>query len=256
MKGLPASTGLMWLKQGFALFRQQPGILMMLIFTNLLIGMLLSTVPILGPLVGYLAIPSFTMAIQQSCRLIDEGQRVHPRVLLTGFRKDTVGPLFKLGGVYLGVLLVLMLCAFPFVDLGAIDAAKKMVEAKQQPVLDGRTTMAITTFMIMLALSTLALSFAPGLTHWKRMPTFKAVFYSFFAVLGSKAPIAVMLLAWLGLYGVARAVIGLVFGSTSIMGVIAIWMTFIAILIFHCAVYVAYKQILGAPEDDPAPAAP
>lgn len=253
MKGLPASTGLQWLKQGFALFRQQPGILMMLIFTNLLIGMLLSTLPILGSAVAYLAIPSFTMAIQQSCRMIDEGQRVHPNVLMTGFRKESVKPLFKLGAVYLGILVLLLLATFPFVDLASIEAARKMMEAKQQPVLDGKTTFAISMFMLLLALSTLGLSFAPGLTYWKKMPTFKAVFYSVFAVLGSKGAIAVLLLSWLGIYALARVLIGVIFGSTTIVGVVAIWMTFIAILIFHCATYAAYKQILGAPDDVVAP---
>jgi hypothetical protein len=48
MKGLPARTGFDWLKQGFALFKQQPGILMMLIFANFIISMLLMQLSIPG----------------------------------------------------------------------------------------------------------------------------------------------------------------------------------------------------------------
>lgn len=251
MKGLPASTGLLWLKQGFALFRQQPGILMMLIFTNLLIAMLLSQFPLLGPMLMLCAVPSFTMAIQQSCRLIDEGQRVHPRVLLTGFRKDAIKPLFKLGLVYMGILLVLSFLAFLFLDPASLKAAQASMAAQEPPILDSRTALVFSSIMLALGLSMLTLSFAPGLTYWKRMPTFKAIFYSVFAVFGSKAPMAVMLFAWVGMFIMVQFVITALLGATAISQVIITWFSFIAILIFHCATYAAYKQILGAPEDLP-----
>jgi hypothetical protein len=252
MKGLPASTGIMWLKQGFALFRQQPGILMMLIFTNLLAAMLLSQLPVLGSLIAYAAIPSFTMAIQQSCRLIDEGQRVHPRVILTGFRPEAAKPLFKLGLVYLAIFLLLAIGMFLFLDPAWLKAAKTAMESKTALVPDRHTVLVVSCGMLLLGLATLVLSFAPGLTHWKKMPTFKAIFYSVFAVLGSKAPMAVMLLAWMGLFVLVHAVIGRLFGALAVTQVLLTWFSFVAILIFHCATYAAYKQILGAPEDEPA----
>jgi hypothetical protein len=251
MKGLPASTGIVWLKQGFALFRQQPGILMMLIFTNLLVAMLLSTLPVLGPIISCVAIPSFTMAIQQSCRLIDEGQRVHPKVILTGFRKESAKPLFKLGLVYLALFALLALGMLLFIDQAALKAAMSAVEAKTQAAPDSRTLLVFGGLMLVLGLAALTLSFAPGLTYWKRMPTFKAIFYSVFAVLGAKAPIAVMLFTWIGALALVQMVIGLLFGPNAIGQVILTWFSFIAILIFHCATYAAYKQILGAPEDQP-----
>ncbi len=253
MKGLPASTGIQWLKQGFALFRQQPGILMMLIFSNLMIAMLLSVLPVLGQVIMYCAVPSFTVAIQQACRQIDEGQRVHPKVLLTGFRKDAVGPLFKLGLVYLAILLLAAFLAFLFVDPASLKAAQAAMQANKPPVLDSRSALAILIVMLVLGLSMLTLSFAPGLTYWKRMPTFKAIFYSVFAVFGSKGPFAIMLLAWMGLFMLAQMIIQLILGASAIGQVVLMWFSFIAILIFHCAIYVAYKQILGAPEDDPGP---
>lgn len=254
MKGLPARTGFDWLKQGFALFRQQPGILMMLIFANFIISMLLMRLSIPGLILANLAMPSFTMAIQQSCRLIDEGQRVHPRVLLTGFRKESIGPLFKLGFVYLALIIVLALAVTPFIDLESMKAAIKMVEEKKQPVIDSGTMMAFISFALLLALSMLAMVFAPGLTYWKRMPTFKAIFYSLFAVLGSKAPLAVMVVTWLAVTTLVHKVVMTIFGGAAAAQVVGTWITFISILIFQCATYAAYKQILGAPEDEPAQA--
>jgi hypothetical protein len=251
MKGLPASTGIVWLKQGFALFRQQPGVLMMLIITNLLVAMLLSPLPVLGPILSCVAIPSFTIAIQQACRLIDEGQRVHLNVILTGFSKESATPLFKLGLVYLALFGMFSLGKLLFVDPVALKAVMSAVEAKAKVVPDSGTVLVFSGLILVLGLAALTLSFAPGLTYWKRMPTFKAVFYSVFAVLGAKAAIAVMLFTWIGALALLQIVIGAIFGANAIGQVVLTWFSFIGILIFHCATYVAYKQILGAPGDEP-----
>ncbi len=251
MKGLPASTGIVWLKQGFALFRQQPGILLMLIFANLLVAVLLSPLPVLGPILSCVAVPSFTIAIQQSFRLIDEGQRVHPNVMLTGFRKESATPLFKLGLVYLALFAMFSVGKLLFVDPVALKAVMSAVEAKSQTVPDGRSLLVFCGLLLALALAALTLSFAPGLTHWKRMPTFKAVFYSVFAVLGAKAAIAVMLLTWIGMLLLVQMVIGGIAGANIVGQVILMWFSFIGILIFHGATYAAYKQILGAPAVEP-----
>ena len=250
MKGLPARTGFEWLKQGVALFRQQPGILMMFIFTNFMISMLLAILNVPGVILANLAMPSFTMAIQEACRQIDEGQRVHPRVLLTGFQKESIGPLFKLGGAYLGVIAVLALTAALFIDLEAMQAAMKLIAEKKKPAVDATTVLAVFSLVILLALSMLAMVFAPGLTYWKRMPTFKAIFYSVFAVLGSKGPIAVMIVTWLVITTLIHQVFRTIFGGAAVAQVISTWITFISILIFQCATYAAYKQILGAPDDE------
>ena len=254
MKGLPARTGFEWLKQGVALFRQQPGILMMFIFTNFMISMLLAILNVPGVILANLAMPSFAMAIQEACRQIDEGQRVHPRVLLTGFQKESIGPLFKLGGVYLGLIVVLALAVVPFIDLEALKEAVKLINEKKTPTVNGKTVLALFSLAMLLALSMLAMVFAPGLTYWKRMPTFKAIFYSVFAVLGSKGPIAVMIVTWLVITTLVHQVFAMIFGGAAVAQVIGTWITFISILIFQCATYAAYKQILGAPDDEPAAA--
>jgi hypothetical protein len=158
--------------------------------------------------------------------------------------------------VYLGILVVTVLLMFivmfSVLDASVFEELKKAVQAKQTPVPDPRMMFIFNIFMLLMGVLMLALSFAPALTHWKRMPTFKAIFYSVFAILGSKGPFAVMLLVWMAWYALATMLIGAILGKTAIVNVIVIWMTFIAVLIFHCAIYAAYKQILGAPEDEAA----
>jgi len=251
MKGLPARTGLAWLKAGFALFRQQPGILTMIVFSSLLATLLLSRLPLLGVILIFAFAPCFSVAIQQACRLIDEGQRVGPAVLLTGFRKDTIGPLSRLGLVYFGTLVVLMIAITPWINVESIQQASKMIQENKEPVIDAVTQRAVLILILLFNLTIFVLSFAPALIVWKRMKTFKAIFYSVFAVLGSKRALFVMLACWLGVFWSVLAAVGLVLGGTKISIVIAMWTLLISALVLQCAIYAAYKQILGAPEDPP-----
>lgn len=254
MNKLSASTGLEWLKQGFALFRRQPGILTMIVFANLLLTVLLANLTLLGMLLAFILIPCFSMAIQQACLAIDNGQRVPPSVLLTGFRKVTIGALCKLGAIYLAVFAVLMLAVSPWIDADSLQQAAKMAQAKQTPVLDRSTQLAIFAFVILFGFAMLTLCFAPALTCWKRMPTFKAIFYSVFAIIGSMRPVLVMVGAWLAIHWTVVGTVGLLLGGSQLVVVVVMWLNLISTLILQCAIYAAYKQIMGVPDAPPDPA--
>ena len=86
MNRLPASTGWLWLKEGFALFRKQPGILMALMFSYVLALLVLMAIPLIGQIAPFILIPSATIAIMQACRQISDGERVTAGVLLTGWK--------------------------------------------------------------------------------------------------------------------------------------------------------------------------
>jgi hypothetical protein len=106
-------------------------------------------------------------------------------------------------------------------------------------------------FVLMMFSAFLALSFAPGLTYWKRMPTFKAIFYSVFAVIGSARALVTMVLCMMGIYWIMGMVIGITMGRSQIVFVVLAWLNLIFALVFQCATYAAYKQILGMPESAP-----
>ncbi len=82
-----ARTGLQWLKEGMRLFFRQPGGLLAILFTTMLGGVLLTALPLVGPIL----LPSLIITIMQACQTADRGERITPGVLLTGFR----GPEFK-----------------------------------------------------------------------------------------------------------------------------------------------------------------
>lgn len=262
MSRLSAVTGWGWLKQGFGTFRQQPGFLSMLVFTNMLIALLLTAFPLIGQILPIIFMPAFAIAIQQACHLIDDGQKVGPAVLITGFRQPVIWPLARLGLVYFGIFALLFLMVTPWIDMAALqgttqEAAKasaKGAQAAQDPKVMAAmmNSMApIMVFMVMAGLAILALSFAPGLTYWKQMPTFKAIFYSFFAVIGSFRAFATMVLAWMGIQLGAFVLAALLFGQGRFGKIAIVWLSLIFTLVLQCAIYAAYKQVIGAPEADP-----
>ncbi|WP_229425456.1 MULTISPECIES: BPSS1780 family membrane protein [unclassified Massilia] len=246
---MPAITGWTWLKQGTGLFRKQPAALTTLLFANILISILVSAVPLLGPLLAIVLVPSFSMAFMKACLMIEEGERVTPAVLLTGFRWPVLGQLCKIGLVYLAASILLTLLARAAIDLDLMRQVAQPVDPKNVP------QVAVWELVKMFALSSLnvsvliALSFAAPLIYWQQMGPGKAIFYSFFAVLKSARVFVVLLLAWFGLLLLFCFLIALLMGGSVLGRVLLMWLIFLFVLLLQCAMYAGYRQIFGKPVD-------
>lgn len=248
MNNLPAITGWIWLKRGASLFRQQPAALTTLLFANILVSILISAVPLLGAMVAVVLIPSFSMAFMMACSMIESGQRVTPVVALTGFRKPVLRDLCKVGVVYLGVSLLLALVMRFAVDPGFWDQVRNQGTTGTPAELAGSDVLAMFVIFALDVIALISLSFAAPLTYWQKMPPFKAVFYSFFAVKRSAGVFLVMLLAWFGIFFTLCMVIAVILGGNSIARVVIMWVIFLFILLLQCAMYVGYREIFGAPQ--------
>jgi hypothetical protein len=247
MNKLPARTGWAWLKQGAALFGKQPAGLTMLLFANILISIAFSAVPFLGPILAVVLIPSLSMAFMQACLLIDNGQRVTPGVLLTGFRKPAVGALCKLGLVYLLVSLTLAVLARFLID----DAFWQQITAQQADpkklAVDVSDILGMLAIFLLDLAALISLAFAAPLTYWEHMGAGKATFYSFFAVVKSARVFGVLLLAWFGMFFTVCVAVALIVGPVHIAQVIMMWLIFLFVLLLQCAIYIGYRQIFGKP---------
>jgi hypothetical protein len=252
MSSLPASTGWDWLKQGVGLFRKQPAALTTLLFANILVSVFLSIVPLLGPLLSTILIPSLSIAYMQACLMIENGTRVTPAVLLTGFRQPALAALCKIGLIYVGLGLIEMgvvaLSMGPefFQKIAARQADPKAAESLSSEVL---------VFLLIGLLNVVmmvTLYFAAPLALWKRMTTGKALFYSFFAVVRSARVFLVLLLAWFGILMVLVMAVLLLFGDAAIGRVVAVWLVFLFMLLLQCALYAGYRTIFGKPADGTA----
>jgi len=248
MNNLPARTGWEWLKRGMLLFRRQPGALTTLLFASILLAIGISAVPYIGPFIMVMLIPSFSMAFMQACLMIENGDRVTPGVLLTGFRKPALAGLCKVGVIYLGVFLVLNVVALVMTpeSLRHLPQNIKIEAGDKLPFTFG-DVMTLFGFLILETVTLLTLCFAAPLTYWKRMGPGKATFYSFFAVIRSARVFGVLLLSWFGIFTAITILVVNLFSTIMLAQVVMIWLMFLFIMFLQCALYAGYEDIFGKP---------
>jgi hypothetical protein len=246
---MPAITGWTWLKEGTALFRKQPAALTTLLFANILINLLIGVVPLLGPLLAMVLIPSFSLAFMKACLMIENGERVTPAVAMTGFKKPVLAELCKIGLVYLGLSVLLTVLARLVVDFELIQQVLQPADPKNVPPVPSGEFVKMFALSALNASVLIALSFAPPLVYWQKMAPGKAIFYSFFAVLKSARVFLVLLASWLGIMLLGFFVIVMIMGTSMFARVLMMWLVFLFVLLLQCAMYAGYRQIFGKPVD-------
>jgi hypothetical protein len=255
MNDLPARTGWEWLKQGIGLFRKQPAALTTLLFANILFSIGLSAVPFLGSVIAVVLIPSFSMAFMQACLMIENGDRVTPAVLLTGFRQPALAALCKLGLVYLVVSLLMMVITRLAIPPEVLMQMMPQPDAKTPPDIQTSHMLALFGVFLLDVAVLVTLCFAAPLTYWKHMGPGKATFYSFFAVIRTARPFLVLLAAWFAMFFGVCIIAALLFGDAALGRVVLMWLIFLFVLLLQCAMYAGYRTIFGKPADKaPQPA--
>jgi hypothetical protein len=248
MEKLPASTGWLWVKQGFGLFRKQPGALSTLFICYMFAMLIIGILPFLGQVLPVIMVPVFAMAFMQACRQIDAGKTVFPNLLLTGMRKPIFPSLFRLGLLYLLVAIV-AIGVSSLVDggifwqliTGQIDGQSELIANSN---MGGAMLLAIALYIP----AAMAFCFAAPLIGWQKMTVGKAIFFSFFAVWRSAGAFVVFAAAWFSLSVIGSQVVLLLFGRSEMAMMVMLPMSAILTLVMHCSFYASYRQIFGAPD--------
>jgi hypothetical protein len=256
MEKLPATTGWLWIKQGFGLFRKQAAALSALFISYMFAMLMIGILPFLGQVLPVIMVPVFSMAFMQACLHIDQKKRVFPSLLLTGFRKPVFAKLFTLGLLYL-VVAVLAVGASALVDdgvfwqliTGQIDGQSELIPNSN---MGGAMLLAIAIYIP----AAMAFCFAAPLIGWQKMPIGKAIFFSFFAVWRSAKAFIVFGAAWFALSVIGSQVVMLLFGRSELAMMVMLPLSAMLTLVMHCSFYASYRQIFGAPEDDAAKTRP
>jgi hypothetical protein len=195
------------------------------------------------------------MAFMQACLMIENGDRVTPAVLLTGFRQPALVALCKLGFVYLGVSLIMMVVMRLAVPPDVLVQMMPQPDAKETPRVATSHLLALFGVFALDVALLVTLCFAAPLTYWKHMGPGKATFYSFFAVVRTVRPFLVLLTAWFGIFVGVCMIAALVFGDAALGRVVLMWLIFLFVLLLQCAMYAGYRTIFGKPYDKaPQPA--
>lgn len=257
MNKLPASTGWQWVKQGLALFRQQPGALSTLFLGSMFLSLVASVVPLLGQFMPVVLVPLFAVAFMQACADIDQGKRIVPARLLTGFRKPAVGTLLSLGLLYLSAAALALLASTLADDgtllrlvTGQIDPNTTSAKELQQSNLGGAMLLACAVYIP----AAMAFCFAAPLVYWQKMGLGKAIFYSFFAVLGALRAFIVFALGWFAISVTLSEIVIILLGRGEMAMLVLLPMSVVLTVLLHCSFYAAYRQIFGVPQAEQTPA--
>ncbi|MGV7208513.1 BPSS1780 family membrane protein [Oxalobacteraceae bacterium A2-2] len=246
MEKLPALTGWLWVRQGFGLFRKQPGALMALLFSCMFLSIALLLVPLLGQIAPMLLAPIFSVALLQGSAAADQGRRALPQLVLSGFQKPARGPLLALGGVYV-LLMLVALTVLTVLDGGVLMKMATAQIPMDQKLLD-ESKGAIVASSAIYVLGWLVSCFAAPLIYWQKLSLGKALFFSAYAVFRSLGAFLVCALSLFLIYQVAGAIPLLLFSSMP-LGLVAMMMVFLLmVVVLHCTLYAAYRQIFGAPQ--------
>jgi len=245
MNRLPMRAGFGWVKQGWQLFRKQPGGLMSLFFCCMFLSMFTLFVPLLGSIAPTLLAPMFTVAILQACSDVDQGQRAQPRVLFNGFRQPARQPLLGLGLLYL-LLITLALGVVSLLDDGnLLRIASGELPMDEETLALSRGPLFIGSLIYMLGWLLTCLS-AP-LIIWQHMPLAKALFFSVVTVKRDFRAFfgAALLLFMLFQVGTALPVLLLSSPQLRLTTVFAIFLVLVVLL--HCTLYTCYRHYFGTP---------
>lgn len=253
MEKLPAKTGWLWVKEGFAIFRKQPAELSTLFFAYMFLMLALGMVPIIGQMLPMILIPIFAITFMQACAYTAMNRKVYPNLLLAGFRSTEVRSLFKLGVLYL-LAAAIAIGASSIVDGGVfLRAVTGRMVVDEATVRNSNMTMAMLFAAAVYIPAAMAFWYAAPLIAWQKMGVGKAIFFSFFAVRRAGKAFLVYGLAWIAinmiLPAVVSTIVGMIFGSPTAAIFILLPMSVVLTVIMYCSFYPTYTRLFGDPPD-------
>lgn len=226
-RAVGAGRGWDWIVEGFALFRKQPG---MWILIAVLLGVLfiaISMIPLLGALANALLFPIFGAGLMLGCKALDQGGALEIAHVFAGFKQKTgdlvmVGVFSLVGWVIIGTATVAVIGGGVFMVIlrgGTPEAGVSIVSM-------------LIALLLVAGLSVplyMATWFAPVLIVLHELAPAAALKASFFACLRNWIPFLV--------YGVVLLVLCLLAAIPAFLGYLVL------IPVLAASVYTAHRDI-------------
>lgn len=226
-----AVHGWRWIAEGFAIFKKNPVIWIALFFVYFLIGLLLSQITMIGPIVLNLLAPVFVAGFMFGCRALDQEDDLEINHLFAGFKHHTA-QLISVGGMYLAGVIIIVGILFAGSDntvLQAIFSGDKLAQQQAAAALGSGFLVTALLGLVLMSLLIMAYWFAPVLVAFHEMSAFDAMKLSFRACLHNILPFLV--------YGLISMVLLLLAAIPFGLGLLVMIPTMTASL------YVSYKDI-------------
>ncbi len=228
IKKLPAGRGWEWIKEGFEMFKANPGVWVLLAIVYLIIVIVLSFIPLLGSLALNVINPVFIAGIMLACVAIYNRENFSVGHLFKGFQIPQTGRLCLLGLLLLVIIFGIMMVVgiIAAVVLGASGGFEMML-ANGGPGI-GMILMFLVVMLVMLPI-TMMMYFAPPLVALSDVSITESLSLSFRGCLKNMLPFLVF---------------GLIAILLSIIAIIPFGLGLLVLMpVMFAALFCAYKDI-------------
>lgn len=226
-RAVDAGRGWEWIASGFALFKKQPGMWILIVIVWFVCAFLLALVPFLGGLANMLLSPVIAAGLMLGCRALERDEELDIGYLFAGFKQNTSN-LVMLGLLMLVAMIVIMVPAMLIVGGAGFLAGKSGGLAGYAAL--GMTMLLVVLVIIAVSIPIyMAIWFAPSLVIFHDMKPVEALKTSFFACLKNIVPFL--------LYGVILLVLTVIAAIPFGLGLLILMPVVIA------SVYTAYRDI-------------
>ena len=245
---VPARTGILWVKLGIQTFLKQPLALTGLFFMYMAAVLVLSQVPLVGPVLGAMLVPAATLGLMAATSEAASGRFPMPTVLISAFRagKQRARAMLMLGVIYTAGSLLASL-------LGAMLVGQPAAAASDTPQLDPRM------LVVLLLHSPLIVLFwhAPALVHWHGVSPVKSLFFSAVAVFRNFGALLIYGIAWLTVFmaiGFVFSTIGMLIGGVAVARTVMMPTVLLLVAMFSTSLYFTFRDSFQADEEAAPPA--
>lgn len=231
-RAVDAGRGWEWIAEGFALFKKQPGIWILILIVLIACSVLISLVPLIGALANLLLMQVFMGGVMLGCRALDNGESFDVGCVFAGFKQNTsdlvvLGLLALVGWIIAFIPAILIMGGGAFMAMMGGGGPAAHIGAM------GLTFMLALLVSLALAVPVyMALWFAPSLVVFNNLKPVDAMKASFLACLKNIAPFLLYGIILLVLCVVAAIPFGLGF---LVLGPVAI-----------ASIYAGYRDIFVA----------
>ncbi|HRE18597.1 MAG TPA: BPSS1780 family membrane protein [Rhodocyclaceae bacterium] len=249
-QALPARAGWRWLADGYAIYRRNPAMMMVLTASYCLSLLVLQIIPVAGVIAVYFAMPFLGVGLMNACRDLDWGRPVTPGAVFSGTKQNPRG-LLILGAAYL-------VCALAVLGLMlVIDGGEFMrmlaTKPEERTALEGGLFVPLLLIAIMTLIS-MAWWYAPVLAAWHGLTAPKALFFSFVACWLNWRPFLVYVLS-IFLFGALLPAIFLFLIAATAPGAMRLGTTLVSmpvlmvlLPVIFVSFYVSYRDVFGVDE--------
>ncbi len=257
----PARNGRRWVRHGIKVFQRQPLAFTGLMGLALLASMLLSALPLVGPVLGLMAIPLCSLGFMLATHLVLQKKTPTATVFVAPLKltRERRNHQLLLSTSFALSALVILLAANA-IDGEATQAVLNLMKDNGTPEefarVAGDSRIIIGALVRFGGLTLLAVPYwhAPALIHWGGQGVGQALFSSTLALWRNKAAFALNGLLWVAGFLALSTLVTLAFTLLGLIQVAPVVMLMLGLLmwsVFYASLYFSFVDcfMFGAPQD-------